>query len=107
MKIGFHGLSLLIGLLVYGELVQAGTCRPGIGINLEGVRYWTRGMPFNDLAKISPAWDRPWDSSLKETPLDLDDNGYLRTVDEGFADTLVHDDAWGRFEASAASSGAA
>jgi hypothetical protein len=67
-----------------------------IGVNLSGISYYVTGMPFNNIMKISPGWFRPWGSSWKDIPLDLDENGYLKSSDEGQAQTIIHDDKWGR-----------
>jgi len=69
-----------------------------MGVNIEGIRYYSQGMPFNDLAKMSMSWIRSWGSSWEGVELDLDDKGYLRTVDAGKAQTIISDDKWGRDE---------
>jgi hypothetical protein len=66
------------------------------GINIQGVNYYTNDNAFTDVAKLSMGWIRPWGSSYQNIPLDLDQNGYPRTIDAGMAQTIIHDDLWGR-----------
>jgi len=76
---------------------QTSTCKvQNMGVNIEGVKYYSQGMPFNDLSKMSLGWIRSWGSSWEDIPLDLDENGYLKTVDAGKAQTILSDDLWGR-----------
>ena len=72
--------------------------RCAIGVNAGGIEYYSAEMPFNDLAKMSNGWIRPWGSQFEGVPLDLDSNGYLRTVDAGYAQTIISDDNWGRYK---------
>jgi len=67
-----------------------------IGVNTGSLLYYGAEMPLKDLAKMSMGWIRPWGSSMKEIPLDLDSDGYLKTVDSGGAQTIISDDKWGR-----------
>ncbi|MEF3075502.1 hypothetical protein V2P20_10750 [Methylobacter sp. Wu1] len=78
------------------SLPVASKCQSSIGINIEGINYYSVGMPYVDLAKMSMGWIRPWRSSWENIPLDFDENGYLKTVDQGSAQTIIHDDEWGR-----------
>lgn len=67
-----------------------------MGVNIEGINYYSQGMPFIDIAKMSMGWIRSWGSSWENVELDLDNNGYLKTVDAGTAQTIISDDLWGR-----------
>ena len=105
MSINFK-ISMALALLVvnaqslYAANLNTNTaCQANIGINIEGLSYYAGGMPYVDLAKMSMGWIRPWGSKWNNVPLDLDEKGYLKTVDEGFAQTIIHDDLWGRSSA--------
>jgi hypothetical protein len=52
--------------------------RSPIGTNLEGITYWTSQLPFVDVMKSSSAW-----GSNDGRPLDLDVNGYVRSLAPG------------------------
>lgn len=75
----------------------AGDCKvESIGVNTDFFAYYSAEMPLKDLAKMAMPWRRPWGSDMEDVKLDLDSNGYLKTVDSGGAQTIVSDDNWGR-----------
>jgi len=67
-----------------------------IGVNVDFFNYYSAEMPLKDLAKMSMGWIRAWGSIMEDIPLDLDSDGYLKTVDSGGAQTIISDDNWGR-----------
>ena len=75
------------------------TCKvDNIGINTAGLSYSGGEMPLKDLAKMSMGWIRPWGGATKNAELNLDSNGYLLSVDNDGAQTIISDDLWGRTE---------
>lgn len=58
----------------------------GFGINLHGVRYWSPTLPFVDVAKQAGEWiaqrkgSYTWNTG---EPLDLDRNGWVRSLSPG------------------------
>jgi len=73
------------------------TCKvQSIGVNTDTLQYFSAEMPLKDLSKMSMGWIQPWGSSLKDVPLDLDENGYLKTVGSEGAQMIISDDNWGR-----------
>src|SRR5205823_11532698 len=52
--------------------------RSAVGTNLEGISYWTPQLPFVDVMKSSSQW-----GSSDGNPLDLDANGWVRSLAPG------------------------
>lgn len=84
------------GLDAIVPIITSNFASCNIGINSGDLLYYGGEMPLKNLAKMSMGWIRPWGSSLKDVALDLDNNGYLKTVDSEGAQTIISDDAWGR-----------
>ncbi|MBL1321890.1 MAG: hypothetical protein COA63_012645 [Methylophaga sp.] len=71
-------------------LPTASTCRvENIGVNTANLVYYGSAMPFKDLAKMTAPWDA-------DSPLDVDANGYIKSLGADKARTIITDDNWGR-----------
>jgi len=58
--------------------------RSAVGTNLDGIAYWSPQLPFVDVMKMSSPWisgdSSKWDN---QGPLDLDSNGWVRSLASG------------------------
>jgi hypothetical protein len=63
---------------------HASPLRSPIGTNLEGISYWSPELPFVNVMKMSSDWisgdNTNWDN---QKPLDLDSNGWVRSLAPG------------------------
>jgi len=76
--------ALTFFLLVPLCQAQAYKVRSAIGTNLDSVTYYSTQVPFVDVMKSSSAWisgdSSKWDN---KQPLDLDANGWVRSLEPG------------------------
>jgi hypothetical protein len=57
-------------------------CRKtSIGVNLGGTAYYGSEQLFYDLRKTAMPWQRNYNSPLKDIPLELDENGYVKRLE--------------------------
>lgn len=80
---------------------QTYTLRSAIGTNLAGIAYWSPQLPFVDVMKSSSPWisgdSSKWDN---QQPLDLDANGWVRSLAPGqIARTLMMRDIGNHYPA--------
>jgi len=71
-------------------------CRKtNIGVNLGSFGYFSSELLFNDLAKSANQWKRSSKSSLADVPFDLDENGYIKTLEPNeTALSIITDMKW-------------
>jgi len=50
-------------------------CR-NLGVNLDGMAYFSGSEPFIDLAATAEAWHRPWGSKFDKQPIKINRDGY-------------------------------
>lgn len=67
-----------------GYQAPAPQLRSPVGTNLDGIAYWSPQLPFLDVMKFSSPWisgdGTNWDN---QQPLDLDANGWVRSLAPG------------------------
>ncbi len=75
--------AIVILLLAHGKVLAAGP-RPPIGVNLNGLSYWSGSLPFIDAFKTASEWvsgtAETWGDKRK---LDLDSRGWVRRLAPG------------------------
>jgi hypothetical protein len=71
-------------------------CRnTNIGVNLGGFNYYSSELLLNDLTKVAHKWGRAGSSAFKEVPFDLDENGYIKTLEPNeVAYSIITDMTW-------------
>ncbi len=57
-----------------GATPAANRCQ-NLGINAEGLAYFSNSMPFNDLAMAAEPWHRNWGSKYAKIPITVDAQG--------------------------------
>ena len=66
------------------------TCKVNdIGINTASFIYYSSELPLKNIAKMATAWGA-------QSELDLDANGYIKSLGSDVARTILTDDIWGR-----------
>ena len=54
-----------------------------LGVNLEGLRDWSRSIPFTDVFKLSRGWESHGGPLGDGGPLNLDPDGWVTSLAEG------------------------
>jgi hypothetical protein len=90
-------MALVILINQNNHAADISNCKAG-GMNMSALAYAATDLPYNDVTKMASPWYRVAYDEQKngKKPIDLDSEGYPKTVDISPVASLISADKWGR-----------